>query len=56
MQRRILSLTLLSLFLTAQLTWADPPHKHKPIDLVLCLDTSNSMDGLIDSEPRVSNS
>jgi hypothetical protein len=28
------------------------PAKGKPVDLVLCLDTSNSMDGLIDSAKR----
>lgn len=31
---------------------ADDPRPVKPIDLVLCLDTSNSMDGLIDSAKR----
>lgn len=32
--------------------WADPPSRSKPVDLVICLDTSNSMDGLIDSAKR----
>ena len=29
-----------------------PSDKSKPVDVVLCLDTSNSMDGLIDSAKR----
>jgi hypothetical protein len=31
---------------------APAPDKGKPVDVVLCLDTSNSMDGLIDSAKR----
>lgn len=52
MMRRIYLLALVGIFLSAQLAWADPPSRTKPIDLVLCLDTSNSMDGLIDSAKR----
>lgn len=33
----------------ASLLAAPPAEKAKPVDVVLCLDTSNSMDGLIDS-------
>src|SRR5256886_16831660 len=29
-----------------------PAERAKPVDVVLCLDTSNSMDGLIDSAKR----
>ena len=32
--------------------FAQPPAKGKPVDLVICLDCSNSMDGLIDSAKR----
>src|SRR5262245_48083812 len=31
---------------------ADPAEKAKSIDVAICLDTSNSMDGLIDSAKR----
>lgn len=34
------------------LAFAQPSAKGKPVDLVICLDTSNSMDGLIDSAKR----
>lgn len=50
--RRIVLLALTGFLISTQLAWADPPGKTKPIDLVLCLDTSNSMDGLIDSAKR----
>jgi hypothetical protein len=46
-----LSLLALSI-LTAALPAAPPAAKPKPVDVVLCLDTSNSMDGLIDSAKR----
>ena len=46
-----ISLVALSL-LTASLPAAPPAAKPKPVDVVLCLDTSNSMDGLIDSAKR----
>lgn len=46
-------LSFLSLaLLTTGLTAAPPADKPKQVDLVLCLDTSNSMDGLIDSAKR----
>jgi len=44
----LLSLALVPLFATAAPKDATP----KPVDVVLCLDTSNSMDGLIDSAKR----
>jgi hypothetical protein len=31
---------------------AAPPAESKPVDVILCLDTSNSMDGLLDSAKR----
>src|SRR5688572_10010248 len=46
-----LSLLALSV-LTASLPAAPPAAKPKAVDVVLCLDTSNSMDGLIDSAKR----
>lgn len=46
-----LSLLALALFATA-LPAAPAADKPRPVDLVLCLDTSNSMDGLIDSAKR----
>lgn len=54
MFRRSLLLMLLSSILLVQYqpTWADPPARGKVVDLVICLDTSNSMDGLIDSAKR----
>lgn len=51
MLRRLMLLTLLALILGTGLH-AEPPAKGKPVDLVICLDTSNSMDGLIDSAKR----
>lgn len=46
-------LSLLALTLAATALPAAPAaHKPRPVDLVLCLDTSNSMDGLIDSAKR----
>lgn len=52
--RAALSLAALALFLSAPALRAapQPPEKGKPVDVVLCLDTSNSMDGLIDSAKR----
>src|SRR5438270_1531234 len=46
-------LSLAALALLPFVALADPaPAKTKPVDVVLCLDTSNSMDGLIDSAKR----
>src|SRR3954466_16346870 len=46
-------LSLPALALLPLLSVAAPPaEKAKPVDVVLCLDTSNSMDGLIDSAKR----
>src|SRR4051812_47352079 len=46
-------LSLSALVLFPLLSVAAPPaDKTKPVDVVLCLDTSNSMDGLIDSAKR----
>lgn len=52
MLRRIIAVALTAMLISTQLSWAEPPARPKPIDLVLCLDTSNSMDGLIDSAKR----
>lgn len=53
MVRRLILIALCSLPLLGSLTArADDPRPAKPVDLVLCLDTSNSMDGLIDSAKR----
>lgn len=54
MLRRLFLLMLATLLsgLSTASTWAEPPTRGKPVDLVLCLDTSNSMDGLIDSAKR----
>jgi hypothetical protein len=43
----------LALALVPTTLWAAPPAEaSKPVDVVLCFDTSNSMDGLIDSAKR----
>src|SRR5436309_10930716 len=48
-----LGLSLSALAFLPLLSLAAPPaEKPKPVDVVLCLDTSNSMDGLIDSAKR----
>src|SRR3954451_25300001 len=47
-----LGLSLLSLALLPLLSHAAPSAAAKPVDVVLCLDTSNSMDGLLDSAKR----
>src|SRR3954471_6534365 len=54
MFRRLFLLMLATLLpgLSVASVWADPPVRGKPVDLVICLDTSNSMDGLIDSAKR----
>ena len=53
MTRRWILLAFATLPLVGSLLHADEPKASaKPIDLVLCLDTSNSMDGLIDSAKR----
>lgn len=54
MLRRLFLVLLATLLsgLSAATIWADPPARGKPVDLVICLDTSNSMDGLIDSAKR----
>src|SRR5436305_9552436 len=48
------ALALLPLLAAAAAAAAAPPaaDSAKPVDVVLCLDTSNSMDGLIDSAKR----
>lgn len=45
-------LLTLSLLFVCSSVWAEGPARGKPVDLVICLDTSNSMDGLIDSAKR----
>src|SRR3954471_15526373 len=54
MFRRLFLLMLATLLpgLSVASVWADPPVRGKPVDLVICLDVSNSMDGLIDSAKR----
>ncbi len=54
MLRRLFLLMLATLLsgLCTSTVWADPPTRGKPVDLVICLDCSNSMDGLIDSAKR----
>lgn len=54
MLRRLFLLMLATLLtgLSTIAAWADPPTRGKPVDLVICLDCSNSMDGLIDSAKR----
>ncbi|HQR06404.1 MAG TPA: VWA domain-containing protein [Gemmatales bacterium] len=54
MLRRLFLLMLATLLsgLSVASAWADPPVRGKPVDLVICLDCSNSMDGLIDSAKR----
>jgi hypothetical protein len=54
MTRRWIVLTLAVFPIAVSLLHADDLSRRpaKPIDLVLCLDTSNSMDGLIDSAKR----
>ena len=46
------ALTVALALIPASLVAAPPAATPKPVDVVLCLDTSNSMDGLIDSAKR----
>ncbi|HEX3148776.1 MAG TPA: vWA domain-containing protein, partial [Gemmataceae bacterium] len=51
--RSALALSAFALsLLPANLVAAPPAEKAKSVDIVLCLDTSNSMDGLVDSAKR----
>lgn len=50
--RLFFTLAILALPATLLAAPVPPADKSKPVDVVLCLDTSNSMDGLIDSAKR----
>ena len=48
-----LGLILAAALVPTSLIAAPPAEKSKPVDVVLCLDTSSSMDGLLDSAKRL---